>query len=99
MKETISPKEVDHVTKLANLPLTKTEMDKFSKQLSEVIEYNISLLEQIDTKNVEPTAHITGACNILREDEVEPGITQEEALKNTSQAYNKFFKVKSILDK
>lgn len=99
MKKTISSKDVDHVVKLASLPLTKTELDKFPKQLSEVIEYNMFLLEQIDTKNVEPTAHITGARNVLREDEVEPGIPQEEALKNTSQTYNKFFKVKSILDK
>jgi len=98
MKKKITPDIVKHVAKLANIPLQVSRTETFSNQLSEVIDYNISLLEKVDTENVEPTAHITGAFNIQREDETEPGLSQEEALSNTKNKHNNFFKVKAILE-
>ncbi|MEX0621703.1 MAG: Asp-tRNA(Asn)/Glu-tRNA(Gln) amidotransferase subunit GatC [Candidatus Woykebacteria bacterium] len=99
MKRKISTDEVKHVAKLANLPLTAAEVKKFSSQLSEVIDYNISLLTKVDTTGVEPTAHVTGAENIKRKDETEPGLSQKEALQNTKSSHNGFFKVKAVLDR
>ena len=98
MKKRIDLEEVKHVVKLANLPLTDQEIKKFTSQLSEVIGYNMSLLEKVDTKGVEPTAHITGVSNVLREDETEPSLTSKEALQNAKETHNDFFKVKAILD-
>ena len=98
MKKRIDPAEVKHVVKLANLPLTDSEIKKFTSQLSEVIDYNMSLLEKVDTKGVEPTAHITGISNVLRKDETEPSLTDKEALQNAKETHNDFFKVKAILD-
>ena len=98
MKKRINFEEVKHVVKLANLPLTDSEIRKFTSQLSEVIDYNMSLLEKVETKDVEPTAHVTGISNILREDETEPSLTSQEALQNAKETHNNFFKVKAILD-
>lgn len=98
MKKKISLVEVRHIAKLANLPLTEVELKKFSEQLSEVIDYNISLLKKVPTQRVEPTAHVSGASNVLRVDETEPGLAANEALQNTKSQYNGFFKVKAILD-
>ena len=98
MKKKITPNDVEHVASLANLPLKPTEIKKFSSQLSEVIDYNMSLLQKVKTENVEPTAHITGVTNVLRTDETEPGLSSAEALQNTVSKHNDFFKVKAILD-
>jgi aspartyl-tRNA(Asn)/glutamyl-tRNA(Gln) amidotransferase subunit C len=98
MKRKISLEEVKHVATLANLPLTESEIKKFASQLSEVIDYNMTLLEKVETKGVEPTAHITGISNILREDETQPNLTSQEALQNAKKTHNNFFKVKAILD-
>ena len=97
MKKTISKKEIEHISLLANLPLKNSEVEKFARQLSEVIDYNISLLEKIKTENVLPTAHVTGASNIRRADETQPGLSPQEALQNTKSKHNGFFKVKPIL--
>ncbi|HSX40435.1 MAG TPA: Asp-tRNA(Asn)/Glu-tRNA(Gln) amidotransferase subunit GatC [Candidatus Saccharimonadales bacterium] len=89
--------DVSHVAKLANLPLSKEEKDKFEKQLDETLEY-VNQLEEIDTKNVEPTSQVTGLENVTREDIAAPSLPQEQALKNSKSTYNGFFKVKAILD-
>jgi len=88
--------DVKHVAKLANLPLSKDEEERFEKQLAETLEY-VSVLNGIDTKDVEPTAQVTGLENITREDEPAPSLSQESALKNAKSTHNGFFKVKAIL--
>lgn len=88
--------DIYHVAKLANLDLTEEEKKKFAKQLEETISY-VESLEKVDTSNVEPTSQVTGLENILREDVIEPSLTQEEALQNAKSTHNGFFKVKGIL--
>ena len=95
-KTKISKKDIEHVAKLANISITQKEHEKYSKELSEVINYNMSHLEKINTKNVKPTAHATGETSITRADETEPGLSQEEALMNAPNTHNKFFKVDHI---
>lgn len=89
--------DVKHVAKLANLPLTPEEEKKFDKQLAETLDY-VSRLEEIDTKNVEPTSQVTGLENVLREDESAPSLSQDEALSNTKSQHNGLFKVPAILE-
>jgi aspartyl-tRNA(Asn)/glutamyl-tRNA(Gln) amidotransferase subunit C len=98
MKEKLDQEDIKHVVKLSNLPLNEGEIAKFTKQLSEVIDYNVQELRKVSTDNVEPITNITGLVDVFREDETEPGLTQEEALQNTKERYNGFFKVKAILE-
>ena len=99
MKKKISLEEVKHIAKLANLPLSDSEIKKLATQLTSVIDFNVSLLNKVSTESVEPTAHVSGAENILRADEAEPGLQTSEALQNTKNVHNGFFKVKPILEK
>lgn len=88
---------VKHVAKLANLPLSEDEEKKFEKQLVETLRY-IEGLNEIDTNNIEPTDHVTGQENVLREDAATPSLSQEEALSNTKSKHNGMFKVKAVLN-
>ncbi|CAN5319413.1 Asp-tRNA(Asn)/Glu-tRNA(Gln) amidotransferase subunit GatC [soil metagenome] len=92
--------DTKHVAKLAKLDLTEDEINKFTPQLSKVLDY-ISELDEVDTKNTEPTAQTTGLTNVLREDEINPlyTLTQEEALSGTENTKNGFFVVPQILNK
>lgn len=87
--------DVSHIAKLANLPLTKTEEELFSKQLSYTLSY-VEQLDEVETKEIEPTAQVTGLINVFREDVITPGLSQEDALKNAPAQYKGFFKVKAI---
>ncbi len=92
----ITKGDVEHVAKLANINITQNEEEKYSKELSEVINYNMRHLEGINTEAVIPTAHSTGETSITRRDETEEGLSQEEALINAPNTHNGFFKVDHI---
>ena len=89
--------DVSHIAKLANLPLSPEEKTKFEKQLEETIKY-VQELASVNTKNTEPTSQVTGLENVTRKDISKPSLSQEEALSNTKEKYNGFFKVNAILE-
>lgn len=88
---------VNHIAKLANLPITQTEEKKLETQLTETLKY-VEILQEIDTANLHPTAHVTGLENITREDLPASSLSQEQALSNAKKKYNGFFIVNAILE-
>ena len=93
----LNPQQVQKVAKLANIPVSEEEVEKYSDQLSKILDY-IDQLNSVDTAGVEPTFNITGLSNVLRDDEVGERLSQEEALKNTSQKKEGFFVTKGVFE-
>jgi aspartyl-tRNA(Asn)/glutamyl-tRNA(Gln) amidotransferase subunit C len=91
----LSKDQVKHVAKLANLPLTEDEEEKFSTQLSAILGY-IEQLSKVDTKGVEPTYNTSGNINTTREDEEKNSLTQQEATENASNTKDGFFVTKGV---
>lgn len=61
--------QIEYIANLARLELTEAEMEKYSSQISGVLEY-IEQLQELDVEGVEPTAQVTGLENVLRADEI-----------------------------
>ena len=93
----LSKDQVKHVAKLANLPLTAEEEDKYSRQLSQILDY-FEQLNQIDTSNTEPTFNVSGQSNVLREDTTAVCLSQEEALSNAPKKKNGMFETKGVFE-
>jgi len=92
-----SKKKIEYVSKLALLDLTDDEKEKLSKELNNILSY-FKKLERLDTEGIKPTRHpIEGLKNIFREDEVWEGLSQKEALKNSENRKDGFFKAPRIL--
>jgi aspartyl-tRNA(Asn)/glutamyl-tRNA(Gln) amidotransferase subunit C len=91
--------QVLHVAKLAKLKLTDAEVDKYTSQLSSVLDY-FSELSEVNIKDVEPTSQTTGLTNVFRDDEVvgHVSLTQDEVLSGTEETHNGYFKVKAVLE-
>lgn len=89
--------QVKHVAKLANLPITSEEEEKYSEQLSNILDY-FEQLNNVDTSNVEPIFNISDQSNVMAEDEVSTNLSQEEALLNAPQKRNGFFVTKGIFE-
>jgi len=95
----LSSEEVVHVAKLANLHVSKDEVEKFKRQLGEVISY-IEELGQVDTSGVEATSQTTGLENVYREDKTSGcELKQEDALSGTDETHNGYFVVPALLKK
>ena len=88
--------EVEYVANLGRLRLNEDEIDKFAKQLSDILLY-IDKLNEIDTSNVEPMAHAVEMSNAFREDTVERKWDKEDALKNAPDRDEDYFKVPKII--
>lgn len=94
----LSEKDVEHVAKLARLPLTPKEKSVFLKQLSEVVSF-VSELSEVDTSKVVGTSQTTGLRNVVKLDQAEKSLTLEEALSGTENTHNGYFVVPQIIDK
>ena len=92
----VTLKDVEHIAKLARLEFTQEEKEKFALQLNEILAY-MEQLNKLDTENVEPLSHVIELNNVFRRDEVKPGLTTEEALRNAPSKTDKFFKVPKVI--
>ncbi len=94
----LSKEEILHLAKLANLSLSEDEINKYTKQLTETIGYVENLLE-LDTSNVPATSSPAPLVNIFFEDGTENtrGLSAEEAVANSKEKKDKYFKVGRIM--
>ena len=59
--------DIAHIAKLANLPLTQEELDKYGKQLPIILDF-VNKINKVNTENIEPTLCMSPLVNVMRED-------------------------------
>ena len=82
---------VEKVAKLARLNLTEEELKKFTPQLNEILKA-FSLIDEVDTKNVQMSIQPVKLADALREDIPKECLSIEEALKNTEHKKDNYFR-------
>jgi len=93
----ITRADVEHVANLARLHLTDDEIDRMQAQLSNILEA-IETLRDVDTSHVGPTASVIQLENVMRPDEVRPGLTRDAALANAPLRDDPFLRVPIVLE-
>jgi len=93
----ISMQEVEHVANLARLSLNEEEKKRYGEQLSAILEH-ADQLEAVDVSEVEPTSHVLPLVNVLRDDEVDAMLSNEEALKNAPDSDEGQFRVPAVME-
>ncbi|SDI88859.1 Asp-tRNA(Asn)/Glu-tRNA(Gln) amidotransferase subunit GatC [Natribacillus halophilus] len=93
----VSREQVEHVADLARLTFTEEEMKTFAKHMGEIITY-AERLNELNTEDVEPTTHVMGVRNVLREDDARPSLDREDVLKNAPASKDGQIEVPSVLD-
>ena len=90
---------IQHIALLSNLNLTDQEFEKFTPQLSKIVEF-IGMLSEVNTDNVEPTTQITGLKNVLRKDKIDVSkiMTANDALSGTDKVHNDLIMVPVVLE-
>ena len=87
----IDKETVEHVAKASRIKLTDEEVEKFSKELGDVLN-SFALLKEVDTSDVKPSFQPNEIKNVIREDVPEYSLSQDDALSNAEQKEEKFFK-------
>jgi aspartyl-tRNA(Asn)/glutamyl-tRNA(Gln) amidotransferase subunit C len=92
----LSKEDVLHVAKLAKLDISDQEIDKFTPQLSNVINY-FGELSEVETEKVEPTSQTTGLENVFRADNIGSSLSPGESISGSDKIHNGYFKVEAVL--
>lgn len=77
----ITRADVEHVAALARLGLTEEETERMVGQLNSILEA-VSVLADVDTSAVGPTAQVIPLENVMRDDVARPAISRDAALAN-----------------
>jgi len=93
----ITREEVLHIARLARLGVTDEDVEKFQKQLSNILE-NFDALKQVETKDVPPTAQSIPLENVTREDKIIASCIPEEVLANAPHREGDQFRVRAVLE-
>ena len=75
----LTQEELAHVAQLARIEMDEEELQRMAEQLDAILRYAAKLAE-VDTTGVVPTTHTQEEVNALRDDEVQPSLSQEQAL-------------------
>jgi len=93
----ISRKEVAQVAFLGRLEMSDEELEMFTVQLSQILEY-ASMLDELDISEVAPTSHVIPMKNVFREDVVRDSYPIEKVLANAPEPFGDFFRVPKVID-
>lgn len=93
----LSLEEVEHIAKLARLQLTDEQKSRYREQLEAILDH-VAKLQELDTKDVTPTASGSAGQMPLRADEPRPGLSQEELLKNAPKQESGQFKIPRVFE-
>ena len=88
---------IEHVAMLARIALTEEEKARFESQLGDVLAY-IAQLREVDVSGVEATAHAFPVVNVWADDEAQPGLPVEAALRNAPARQGDLFVVPQVVD-
>ena len=89
--------EVAHLARLARLDLSPDELDRMAGQLDAILGA-VARVSEVATADVPPMSHAVPLTNVLRADEVVPGLSPADALACAPAVEEQRFRVPRILD-
>jgi len=92
----LSRDQVAHLADLARIEMDTAELDHLAPQLSVILE-SVASIQGVAGDDVPPTSHPLPLTNVFRDDVVQPGLTQEEALSGAPEQEQGRFSVPRIL--
>ena len=89
--------EVEKIATLSRLSFSEEEKKQYQHHLEEVL-LTAKKLDELDTSDVQPTAHIQGIENVLREDVVIKSMDNEQLTANAPERENGCFIVPKVVE-
>ena len=93
----ISKEEIAKVASLSRVEMKQAEIESMQNDLANILDF-VSTLDSIDTKEVRPTAQVTGLTDVWREDKVvKSEIDRDTLLSNAPEVLDGQIKVNKVL--
>jgi aspartyl-tRNA(Asn)/glutamyl-tRNA(Gln) amidotransferase subunit C len=88
----VTEKDVQHIAELADVGIGQGELGTFTHQFNAILEY-FDILDRVEGSG-------QAECdlyNVLREDEIEPSLPQDEVLRNAPYKEDGFIKTPRVM--
>jgi aspartyl-tRNA(Asn)/glutamyl-tRNA(Gln) amidotransferase subunit C len=92
----ISRDEVANLARLARIAMSDAELDHLASEL-DVILGAVARVQEVASNDIPATSHPLDVSNVVREDEVVPSLSPDEALSGAPAKDDQRFKVPQIL--
>lgn len=89
-------KTINYLENLSKLSVSPDEHAAFCSQINKILEF-VDKLNELDTKDIQPTTHILNLNNVTRKDVVKPSLPREKFLELTPEHDNEFLKVPAVI--
>ena len=96
MESRITTDDVAKVARLARLRLTDDELDRFTHQLSDILDHAADI-EALELDDVEPMARPVPLINVLRSDEPNDPLDRDSVLAAAPSTEDGQFRVSPVL--
>lgn len=88
----VTEDDVQHIAELADVGINKDELGNFTSQFNAILDY----FDTLDAVKGSATAK-SELFNVLREDEIEPSLPQDDVLKNAPAQEDGFIKAPRVM--
>jgi aspartyl-tRNA(Asn)/glutamyl-tRNA(Gln) amidotransferase subunit C len=88
--------DVERIARLARIDLSAAELRRFAADFRQILEY-FDQIRGSGTGGLSAEPDSDQTVNVTREDEVQPGLTQEQALRNAPDTDGEYFCVPRVL--
>lgn len=92
----VEKEEILHIAKLANLNIKEEEIQEYSKNLEDILNF-AKIINKLDTENVEESIGIGYRVNVFRKDEVIEFEDKESLLQNAPEKENNMFRIPKVI--
>lgn len=93
----INKDEIIHIAKLAMLNLSDKEIDSYTKNMQEILNY-AEIINKIDTSNIDETIGVAEQKNIFRKDEIVEFKTRDDLLQNAPSQDEGMFQIPKVIN-
>jgi aspartyl-tRNA(Asn)/glutamyl-tRNA(Gln) amidotransferase subunit C len=93
----VTTDDVRHIASLARLRFSAAEQERLAGELSCILDY-VDQLDELDTSDVPPMAHVLDAQNVVRPDRVERRVSRDDALANAPDTDGTYFRVPKVIE-
>ena len=92
----VSKEELLHIAKLADLKVNEEEINKYIKNLDDILDY-VKVLEKVPIENLDETIGANDNFNVFRKDEVKTFENIKGILENAPELERNMYKIPKVL--
>lgn len=93
----IKKEYVEHIANLSMLNLEESEIQEYTKNLEEIVEFT-NQINELDTEGVDISAFAIETNNVFRKDEIKESLDRELLLQNAPSSNGTAYSLPSIME-